>query len=1130
MDKFYFFTDAESLDAQTADQAYGPVKGSEKTQYRVTSLHTAMSDVNAYAVCDGTVWAQYSDDGYINIVLRPTVSPDNVAYPVKYYVYKGINSDSVVDNANTGLIKDVEMSGKEGVWSLLHVIKESQIYRDREYDRMMGYAEGTSRRRTPVSAIGLDLTASSQDAPISDTDFIDKAFQIKDRDQFPQVSAGAVLGVFNPDSIGFEIIVNSVGGSPAVRTCRNTETVIICDTNAAPESFIGINDREKILNYTNPCSFYSSFFAASSKSAHANDAKTNLYAYDSKRKSIPLTNSTLYNVLTRCFSQSGKVYIDIRNEHNHSLDYYKHYGSEDSFAQIGCSWGDDAIEYLNYETYGWPVLILQIPDGLTMPNGQATTIPLSLQFPVNGNAKPMIYINSGYYDAGYPNTRNRFLNLSESVNTDNSGYTVPAKFAVPCMPGFAVSMRYLKRICTVQPESDYEIYAGHYIDNLFELTQLANEDGLIIQHPSNPVKWSMLDIRSFVNEEAGYGSYYMADIGAAEDLSSVCLFAVDKKEKADSNFVRQDAADIESVFSRFAYVGDSLNVDHVQLPDGSNVNVGRMDLLPDEVFDAVMSGEFHVPDGRSLIALFITKNEFDRILEFSALFAAGYDRRLTLKRHDVKFTYDGKEYQQYSLLLRGYKYSGDGLTVTEEDTDIIITRSTNDCSRFFFSNGYMADKMGIGKTEKNWNDFYGSFLLPGVTMNLRKTPNDDDDSNIITHITGKIELRILGKLQVKAHTWYCVEWDASKLGTNVNRGWIRAGIDDDASYDHDVYITASLNRFIKDLDSLNKELDLIQQQNEGWSIDNTIDRITRLRQRSHAKWQYVDIFECDWVLDLIGYFLDKVIGSSARNPDPVYLDDIDYDGGIKESVEINGVQTDVDTNIQLFLDYMGVRLDNGLVIDLFHLFVGLDVLNHENLDTSSIMQLIDSIYSEYAYLLSGGVHELLLQYMRRITELPRDIGSNVDAATWIGDIGSVAADYVSNETSGNTIEYYYSSRASDVDIISDIIPHIIIYAIQLKLYMGNGTNRYIEPVLWQQLCEIQSGSKLFKNKFSAYLKNKTLDDLQSDVYKFSMCWYVRSNYSRYLIMDDERAEQFRLHMMQTAKIVYNRFIKQLDVL
>ena len=138
--------------------------------------------------------------------------------------------------------------------------------------------------------------------------------------------------------------------------------------------------------------------------------------------------------------------------------------------------------------------------------------------------------------------------------------------------------------------------------------------------------------------------------------------------------------------------------------------------------------------------------------------------------------------------------------------------------------------------------------------------------------------------------------------------------------------------------------------------------------------------------------------------------------------------------------------------------------------------------------------------------------------------------HVSNETSGNTIEYYYSSRASDVDIISDIIPHIIIYAIQLKLYMGNGTNRYIEPVLWQQLCEIQSGSKLFKNKFSAYLKNKTLDDLQSDVYKFSMCWYVRSNYSRYLIMDDERAEQFRLHMMQTAKIVYNRFIKQLDVL
>ena len=63
MSDIYFFTDVDLLEEQTAEQgqeqakgrAFGPVFGHEDTQYRVTSMHTAKADPNAYAVCDGWI-------------------------------------------------------------------------------------------------------------------------------------------------------------------------------------------------------------------------------------------------------------------------------------------------------------------------------------------------------------------------------------------------------------------------------------------------------------------------------------------------------------------------------------------------------------------------------------------------------------------------------------------------------------------------------------------------------------------------------------------------------------------------------------------------------------------------------------------------------------------------------------------------------------------------------------------------------------------------------------------------------------------------------------------------------------------------------------------------------------------
>lgn len=188
MKKIHFFTDADKLNPQTAEQAYYPVMGNETSQYRVTSLHTAQTKVNAYAVCEGTVWFQYAADGLLNVILKPTMQPEQCAYHIRYYIYKGISPFSVIDKYDAKLIQDVSYSGNEKL--LLGIIKKSQTLKDEEYDRVNNNPKGTTHNRVSINALGLNLTSSS-DHKITDDDPIEKAFGYSESIQFPYVSAGA---------------------------------------------------------------------------------------------------------------------------------------------------------------------------------------------------------------------------------------------------------------------------------------------------------------------------------------------------------------------------------------------------------------------------------------------------------------------------------------------------------------------------------------------------------------------------------------------------------------------------------------------------------------------------------------------------------------------------------------------------------------------------------------------------------------------------------------------------------------------------------------------------------------------------------------------------------------------------
>ncbi len=213
MVKVHFFTNINGLNNQTHSQSFGPVKNFENSKYRVSSIFSSTNNLKAYAVCNGKVFAQLVN-GKINLVLKPTEQPLN-NIPVKYYIYKGIDKDFLIDTANP---TKIAISTKS---KLTNIIQTSQNKRNLAYDKNKKNPIGTTTTPATLSAIGLNLTATA--APpdrFPDNSLIDEIFLRVDEDEFPSVSGGDDLGQFLSSGFGFEIVLDGLGEGPDISNCQ----------------------------------------------------------------------------------------------------------------------------------------------------------------------------------------------------------------------------------------------------------------------------------------------------------------------------------------------------------------------------------------------------------------------------------------------------------------------------------------------------------------------------------------------------------------------------------------------------------------------------------------------------------------------------------------------------------------------------------------------------------------------------------------------------------------------------------------------------------------------------------------------------------------------------------------------
>lgn len=538
----FFFTDVELLAEQTAEQAFGPVRNNENSQYRVTSLHSKKNELpigltdikpNAYAICHGDIAIQPDsyNDNLVNLVLVPKKTIFQIAkinfVPVKYIIYKGIEKNSI--------LKDDETVQTENKTDLQQNILEKQD----NYVKAIEKNGGTIslEEKQPSSKI---LRFDVRD---DDNASIDVLFNKPDENQhqFVTVNAGDVLGIFNPNEFGIEIIIDSVLYNPTLSIVRKQMHLIeVNEPQELTESAIYEyrHKKEEILNYMDVCAFYGSLYGTT----------IGYHKYNSERNEWEkhfVSQNEIYGTLLQSFKNKNIVYVDIRNEYNRSLNYLQQYSDS-----IRMAIGNNDLEEINYYKYEqknqsdepwniyWPILRVSASYEKLASGFDS----ISVQLPVFTTKKssPIIYISQGniiktknkkkYPDELYD--QDKFLSLST-----NNSYTNIITIAIrtvedenediifhPCY----IKLKYLKQKSFKKENVDKTNMLTRF---LFERMFFIPFYDVIPYKTTHKVKVKIYDEEMYFQTDSPFVAY----IGYAEEANNVYLFAFPKTKQKKEN-------------------------------------------------------------------------------------------------------------------------------------------------------------------------------------------------------------------------------------------------------------------------------------------------------------------------------------------------------------------------------------------------------------------------------------------------------------------------------------------------------------------------------------------------------------------------------------------------------------------
>jgi len=525
MANFYFFTEPNNLLAQTANsanKAFGPIVAGDplfaggKDRFRITDLHAADSPHKAYAICNGVICVQQAVNdagiqisGIVNLILKPSKQPENDLPYVSYYIYKGIKADSLLTGNN---LKNVGNDLVQSIWK--------------------SAPANTAQPTKEVLGIQMvDAFKVNNVALFKNDDPIDNLFYKGDPNfSLHTVYGGWSLGDFDPTKFGLEIIVERIGYRPAIRLARRLENYVEVLAYTGPSTpannapyFDHWHKKEEILNFLDPCSFWGSF------------GNKELKALDNTGKFKSLEYAQVYNTVLKGsagnFLNRKAIWLDLRNEHGGSLNYYKNYGN---VIKISTDGGINFAEQ-NYYKSGWPWYLYTAPTTVTA--GQ-TSVLLDVALPKTDNTLPLVYL-SQVPGVEPMNDPARFLKVRRQSFSD---YITPMRIEIPlitdgapCFRAAIARFMYCRRI-------DKTVYVNPPVSAATTLPYLEHLDYVFQPYAMslpfervNKLGIKVYKQEVFIDKTHVDGTMYIGHAGICEDQDNYTFFVFPVRGSANSD-------------------------------------------------------------------------------------------------------------------------------------------------------------------------------------------------------------------------------------------------------------------------------------------------------------------------------------------------------------------------------------------------------------------------------------------------------------------------------------------------------------------------------------------------------------------------------------------------------------------
>jgi hypothetical protein len=662
---FHFFTDTNLLSPQAPTDAFGSVgtDGAGHDSYRLSSAHRATSDPTAYAVCSGIVCVQEilgTSPALVNLILKPLDRPPVNFVPVRYYIYKGIRKDSLFNGAAIAA---------PGTNRLTQAIWDSQNAKNQRVNPPATTA-------APAEALGVNLTAASDATNYADSAPIDNLFFRTGVDaQFPVVAGGWKIGTFDKTGFGFAILLDDLGPRHELALTRSLNDYCLVATPTGMETsdqlFARRHDKEKVLRFMDPCAFYGSFYGSRIR------AKTSTGTFDVKK------GDSLYTDVVARFYNKNIAWLDIRNEHNNSFNYFNNYGP-----QIAIAYGGTVPPSRpDYYATGWP--ILKIAGSQFAVNNAKSLNVLRVALPAGDNSRPLLYVSQGYKstDPGpsvFPNP----LTSADKITKPNiqGGWTDEVALAFPNVASSTnaqpvacyTRLKYFKSFDpsqTAPQRPPTTVVATNYLDNIFYPIELQT-----VLVGNSHVKSAIWDEEVYVDAMTDLGIEFIGKVGIAVDSFNVTFFAF--PSFVISNVEGGKTAPLSVVGEAFEADELYLNLLLKKFP-GNGIDKSKITPTPPEgsvsaisvIADAATDGKFTSPNFAHFVALVFDKPAYqDFVTQAAASFLAGYRVYLSVKDG---VPHNNAAYTTNEVELRGYVLTGGAVTVAEKNTDSASGFTTN---------------------------------------------------------------------------------------------------------------------------------------------------------------------------------------------------------------------------------------------------------------------------------------------------------------------------------------------------------------------------------------------------------------------------------------------------------------------